>query len=309
MSWWLTRAGVDHVVLERGVIAQSWRARRWDSLRLLTPNWMSRLPGYGYEGDDPDGYQRADEVVALLEGYGRGFGAPVRPHTTVVGVGGTGSGFVVDTDDGPWRCRAVVVATGTEGESKVPALARDLPGRLQQVTALGYRGPGQVAPGGVLVVGASASGVQIADELRRAGEGGDRRRRRPRPGAADLPRPRHAAGPRTRRRSGSPCRGTEAGECAVLRFPAARRATGRRRRRRSPRCWAPPSRSKRAIATRGGLEAPTACPAGDAADTVNAGSPVNPGIGHGEIVHAHYGSGVSFRDPDGIALEVFAPPA
>jgi putative flavoprotein involved in K+ transport len=169
MSWWLTRAGVDHVVLERGVSAQSWRARRWDSLRLLTPNWMSRLPGYGYEGDDPDGYQRAGEVVALLEGYGRAFGAPVRPHTTVVGVGGTGSGFVVDTDDGPWRCRAVVVATGTEGESKVPALARDLPGHLHQITALGYRGPGQLAPGGVLVVGASASGVQIADELRRAG--------------------------------------------------------------------------------------------------------------------------------------------
>jgi putative flavoprotein involved in K+ transport len=193
MSWWLTRAGVDHVVLERGVSAQSWRARRWDSLRLLTPNWMSRLPGYGYEGDDPDGYQRAGEVVALLEGYGRAFGAPVRPHTTVVGVGGTASGFVVDTDDGPWRCRAVVVATGTESEAKVPALARDLPGHLHQITALGYRGPGQVAPGEVLVVGASASGVQIADELRRAG--------RPvtvavakRPGAADLPRARITSG-------------------------------------------------------------------------------------------------------------------
>ena len=147
MSWWLTRAGVDHVVLERGVSAQSWRARRWDSLRLLTPNWMSRLPGYGYEGDDPDGYQRAGEVVALLEGYGRAFGAPVRPHTTVVGVGGTGSGFVVDTDDGPWRCRAVVVATGTEGEARLPALARDLPGRLQQVSALGHRGHGRQQAG------------------------------------------------------------------------------------------------------------------------------------------------------------------
>ena len=75
----------------------------------------------------------------------------------------------MDTDDGSWRCRAVVVATGTEGESQVPALARDLPGDLQQITALGYREPGQVAPGEVLVVGASASGVQIADELRRAG--------------------------------------------------------------------------------------------------------------------------------------------
>ncbi len=169
MSWWLTRAGVDHVVLERGMTAQSWRARRWNSLRLLTPNWMTRLPGYGYEGADPDGYQRAHEVVALLDAYGRVFGAPVHPHTTVVGVARTAAGFRVDTDDGPWRCRAVVVATGTEGEARVPALARDLPGHLQQLTALGYREPGQVAAGEVLVVGASASGVQIADELQRAG--------------------------------------------------------------------------------------------------------------------------------------------
>lgn len=169
MSWHLAGRGVDHVVLERGAVAQSWRSRRWDSLRLLTPNWMSRLPGHGYDGDDPDGYQRAGEVVALLDAYAAAFGAPVRPHTTVVGVAPTASGFRVDTDDGPWLGRAVVVATGTEGEARLPALTRDLPGHLQQVAASGYRGPGQVAPGAVLVVGAAASGVQIADELRRAG--------------------------------------------------------------------------------------------------------------------------------------------
>ena len=169
MSWWLTRAGVDHVVLERGAVAESWRTRRWRSLRLLTPNWMTRLPGRGYDGADPAGYQRAGEVVDVLDAYARSFDAPMRTHTTVVGVAPTTSGFQVDTDDGSWRCRAVVVATGTEGESKLPALARDLPGHLQQITALGYREPGQVAPGEVLVVGASASGVQIADELQRAG--------------------------------------------------------------------------------------------------------------------------------------------
>lgn len=168
-SWWLTRGVVDHVVLERGAVAQSWRARRWNSLRLLTPNWMSRLPGRGYDGDDPEGYQGASEVVAMLDAYARSFAVPVREHTTVVGVARTASGFQVDTDDGPWHCRAVVVATGTEGEPKVPALGRDLPAHLQQITALHYREPGQVASGDVLVVGASASGVQIADELRRAG--------------------------------------------------------------------------------------------------------------------------------------------
>lgn len=169
MSWWLTHGGVEHVVLERGTVGQSWRTQRWNSLRLLTPNWMSRLPGHGYAGDDPEGYQRAGEVVDMLDTYARSFAAPLRPHTTVVGVAPAAPGFQVDTDDGPWRCRAVVVAAGTEGEARLPALARDLPGRLQQITALRYREPGQVAAGGVLVVGASASGVQIADELRRAG--------------------------------------------------------------------------------------------------------------------------------------------
>ncbi len=169
MSWWLTRGGVDHVVLERGAVGQSWRTQRWSSLRLLTPNWMSRLPGRGYAGGDPAGYQRAGEVVDMLDAYARSFAAPLRPHTAVVGVAAAASGFQVDTDDGPWRSRAVVVATGTEGESRVPALATDLPAHLQQLTALRYRGPEQVAPGDVLVVGASASGVQIADELQRAG--------------------------------------------------------------------------------------------------------------------------------------------
>ncbi len=170
MSWWLTHGGVEHVVLERGVVAQSWRTRRWDSLRLLTPNWMSRLPGHSYPGQDPEGYQRAGQVVAMLDTYARAFTAPVHPHTTVTAVVPTLSGFQVDTDDGPWRCRAVVVATGTEGEPRLPTLARDLPGHLHQLTALHYRKPGQLTAGDVLVVGASASGVQIADELRRTGK-------------------------------------------------------------------------------------------------------------------------------------------
>jgi putative flavoprotein involved in K+ transport len=167
-SWWLTRGGVEHVVLERDAVAESWRARRWDSLRLLTPGWMTRLPGLDHAGD-PDRYDHAGEVVAVLTDYARSFEAPVRTRTAVVGVARTPSGFRVDTDDGAWHCAAVVIATGTEGGSRVPALAGDLPARLQQVTALAYRGPEQVAPGAVLVVGASASGVQIADELRRAG--------------------------------------------------------------------------------------------------------------------------------------------
>jgi len=169
MSRCLADRGVDHVVLERGEVAQAWRAQRWDSLRLLTPNWLSRLPGYRYRDDDPDGYMTAAQVTGYLEGYGRISGAPVRTGTTVVGVRPTPSGFRVDTDAGPWRCRAVVVATGGAADPFVPAVSSALPPRVHQLTALDYRRPDQVGTGGVLVVGSSASGVQIADELRRAG--------------------------------------------------------------------------------------------------------------------------------------------
>jgi putative flavoprotein involved in K+ transport len=169
MSHCLTRRGVDHVVLERGDTANSWRTERWDSLRLLTPNWLSRLPGWAYQGDDPDGYMTAVEVAAHLDDYRRSFDAPVRSGTTVVDIESSDAGHVVITDDGPWRARAVVLATGACSEPHTPAIADDLPDHLQHVPPIHYRKPGQLADGGVLVVGASASGLQIADELCRAG--------------------------------------------------------------------------------------------------------------------------------------------
>ncbi|MFI0350189.1 NAD(P)-binding domain-containing protein [Actinomadura sp. 9N407] len=169
MSRCLTGRSVDHVVLERGGVAQAWRGERWDSLRLLTPNWMSRLPGHRYDGDDPDGYMPAAEVADFLESYGRSFGAPVLPGTTVTAVRIGHAGSLVETDQGSWRCRAVVLATGAAGSARVPAVAAAIPAGIRQLTALDYRGPAQVGTGGVLVVGASAAGVQLADELSRAG--------------------------------------------------------------------------------------------------------------------------------------------
>ncbi|MEU5877004.1 NAD(P)/FAD-dependent oxidoreductase [Spirillospora sp. NPDC047279] len=168
MSRCLTDRSVEHVVLERGTVAHAWRTERWESLRLLTPNWMSRLPGHRYVGDDPDGYMSAAEAAGFLEGYGRSFAAPVRAHTTVTAVVPTPGGSLVETDQGPWRCRTVVLATGAAGAPHVPGISAALPA-VRQVTALEYRSPDQLDAGGVLVVGASASGVQIADELRRAG--------------------------------------------------------------------------------------------------------------------------------------------
>jgi putative flavoprotein involved in K+ transport len=170
MSRHLALAGLDHVVLERGEVASSWRTERWDSLRLLTPNWMCRLPGYEYEGTDRDGYQTAAETAGWLEDYAWRTGAPVRTRVTVRQVRRTADGFEVATDDGCYRAAAVVVAAGASSDERVPAVAAELPRQIDQVTAKRYRSPAQLdATGDVLVVGASASGVQIADELRRSG--------------------------------------------------------------------------------------------------------------------------------------------
>ncbi len=169
MSRCLTERSKDHDVLERGEVANSWRTERWDSLRLLTPNWMTRLPAHRYEGDDPDGYMTADEVVAFLAGYGERIDAPVRTHTEVRSVATTGTGFRTTTTTGTIDSAAVVVATGACSSPHVPALADELPTRIRQLTPIDYRNPDALGEGRVLVVGASASGAQIADELRRHG--------------------------------------------------------------------------------------------------------------------------------------------
>lgn len=169
----LTQAGRDHVVLERGRIGERWRSERWDSLRLLTPNWMLSLPGSRYGGPDPDGFARGTSFVEMLEEYAATFAAPVVDGTTVVEVRASGRGpsrYVVTTDTGTWRARHLVIATGPHGVPVVPAgLDRADLGAAAVITARDYRNPAQVAPGGVLVVGASASGVQIAEELQGAG--------------------------------------------------------------------------------------------------------------------------------------------
>src|SRR5690606_12370113 len=152
-----------------GEIANSWRRERWDSLRLLTPNWQSRLPGYAYRGADPDGYMSVSDVVGFIDGYARFIGAPVRSHTTVTSVVADGCGYRVATDRGAWRCRAVVLASGAHGVPAVPAAAAALPRSVTTLTPKTYRNPGQLDDGGVLVVGASATGVQLADEIQRSG--------------------------------------------------------------------------------------------------------------------------------------------
>ena len=169
MSHALAEHGVEHVVLERGEIANAWRHERWDSLRLLTPNWQSRLPGYRYSGADPDGYMTAAEVVDFIDGYARFVGAPVRTGATVTKLRADDGGYVVETDRGTWRCRAAVLASGAHGVPVVPDIAASVPTSVRTLRYSEYRNPTQLDWGRVLIVGSSASGLQLADEIRRSG--------------------------------------------------------------------------------------------------------------------------------------------
>lgn len=169
MSRCLTGRSIDHVVLERGETANSWRTQRWDSFRLLTPNWLTRLPGYSYQGDDPDGFMTAPELAELIDQYATVTAAPVLTHTTVTSVRPGDDGFVVDTDQGSWKTRSVVLASGACNIAVVPALRDAVPAEILMLTPAEYRGPDQLPEGGVLVVGASASGIQLADEVHRSG--------------------------------------------------------------------------------------------------------------------------------------------
>jgi putative flavoprotein involved in K+ transport len=165
----LSGHGVDHVVLERGEVANTWKTERWDSLRLLTPNWQTRLPGLAYDGDDPDGFVTVAELIGFIERYAEHCDAPVQTGTEVTSVAQGDGGYVVTTTEGTWEADAVVLATGAFNRPNVPGLATSLPDELEQVTTLDYKHPGRLRPGRVLVVGASATGLQIADELLRSG--------------------------------------------------------------------------------------------------------------------------------------------
>jgi len=165
----LSERSVPHVVLERGDIANSWRTERWDSLRLLTPNWQTRLPGHAYAGPDPDGFMAMPEIIAFLGDYAAAIAAPVETRTSVLSVTADGDGYRVATDRRDWVCSNLIVASGACNIANVPGLAAAVPDGVTQLTPFQYRGPGQLSDGGVLIVGASATGVQLAAEIRATG--------------------------------------------------------------------------------------------------------------------------------------------
>jgi putative flavoprotein involved in K+ transport len=168
LSWHLGQAGHDHVLLERGRMGERWRSERWESLTLLSPNWMNHLPGSAAHAD-PDGFLGRADFVGYLDAYARSIGAPVRTGVTVLSVERNDEGFVVGTDRGDWQATNVVVATGDCDVPSLPPAAATVPAALFQLHTARYRSPAQLPAGGALVVGAGPSGQQLALELVRAG--------------------------------------------------------------------------------------------------------------------------------------------
>jgi putative flavoprotein involved in K+ transport len=170
MSRCLVDQDIDHVILERGRVGERWRSERWDSLRLLTPNWQCRLPHFHYDGSHPDAFMTMPRFIRHLERYAESFEAPVQTSTTVRIVERIGNGrFRIVTDKGDWSANNVVVATGFCDTPRVPGFATAIMSDITQLVPSDYRNPSMLPEGDVLVVGASATGLQIADELAEAG--------------------------------------------------------------------------------------------------------------------------------------------
>jgi len=168
-SYWLAKAGVEHLLVDRRQSLGGAWPDRWDSFRLVAPNYTLLLPGMPYDGPDPDGFMRRDEVVAYVRDYAAAIGAPVRLGTAVKKLTVANGEFVAHTGTDPIRSRNVVLATGPYQRPKVPTAAGQLPEHVQQLHSQDYRRPSQLADGAVLVVGTGQSGTQIAEELHRAG--------------------------------------------------------------------------------------------------------------------------------------------
>lgn len=166
----LSARGIEHVVLERGVVGHTWRTRRWRSFRIVSPNSLNLLPGYEYDGPDPDAFLDTTGLLAYLEGYAASFGAPVRTGISVVEIRpADGRGYCVKMDGSQLEANHVVVATGAFGNPSVPALAANLAPGIHSIHTDDYWAPEDLPAGGVLVVGSGQSGLQIADELARGG--------------------------------------------------------------------------------------------------------------------------------------------
>jgi putative flavoprotein involved in K+ transport len=170
-SYWLSRAGIEHLVLEgRKELGGSW-PDRWDGFHLVAPNYTLRLPGMHYSGPDMDAFMPRDRVIEYVRAYAAFTGAPVRLGCKVERLVAANGGFEAHAGETTFVAKTVVLATGPYQRPKVPPVARRLPPRIRQLHSSEYRRPAALPDGGVLVVGTGQSGAQIAEELHRAGRG------------------------------------------------------------------------------------------------------------------------------------------
>lgn len=168
-SFCLKQRGHEHVVFERAPwAADSWR-NRWDSFTLVTPNWMTDLPGAPYQGADPNGFMDRDEIIAYMEAYSHRFKLPIRYGTWVTRVESADAGFLVRTDQGEFTAKNIIIAVGFYQQQKTPDFSINCPARINQIHSSEYKNPGILPEGPVLVVGSAQSGSQIAEELNENG--------------------------------------------------------------------------------------------------------------------------------------------
>jgi len=169
LSWYMTKEGIDHVVLERNVAFHAWKNQRWDSFCLVTPNWQCQLPGYHYGGNDPNGFMVKDEIIRFVEDFKVAFNPPVLEGVEVTQLYSDGHGFAIESTAGAFTANHVCIATGGYHTPITPRMAERLPPRLMQIHANQYRNHAQLPDGAVLVVGTGQSGCQIAEDLHLAG--------------------------------------------------------------------------------------------------------------------------------------------
>ena len=176
VSYYLQQNGRKHIVFEQGRIGESWLSQRWDSFTLNTPNFMNVLPGFQYNGSEPDGFWRPDELVHYFQRYTEHFHLPVRTGVAVVSVEQSEDQayfFVRSGTDGQGEgsvtCRSVVISSGGQQTPKLPAIRSRLPGDIVHVHTADYRSAALLPPGAVVVVGSGQSGCQIAEDLLSAG--------------------------------------------------------------------------------------------------------------------------------------------
>ena len=167
VSSYLAKAGRDHLILERGEIAETWRSQRWESFTVNSPNWMNQLPGDDSPLDKPNDFWHLDELIESFTSHAKAKKLPVRSGTAVTGVnpGSRRNAFDIQTESGSFNAKNVVVASGIMQTPRTPAISGELPSWVDQIHTAGYRNSSQLKPGGILIVGSAQSGVQIAEEL------------------------------------------------------------------------------------------------------------------------------------------------